>query len=244
MNLSAFIASMRADLARPGRTWQNPADGREMIVIPRGPARLGATRRRVVLPAFAISRHPVTNGEFLRFVAETRYTPDARHDANRPLLSHLTAADSEVLSDHPAVWVSWLDAQAYCEWAGLLLPSEVMWERAARSTDGRTFPWGEQHPSPRLATIAARQTTPTGAHPDIRTATGCEDMVGNVSEWCHPGDDPCAPLDPKVRTVPVRGSAYMRAPSWRRMAAAHPRSLSPTRRTHWVGFRPAALENH
>ena len=78
----------------------------------------------------------------------------------------------------------------------------------------------------------------------MRTATGCEDMVGNISEWCHPGADPRADIDPdKVSYTQVRGSAYLRSPDHARMACAYVRRLSVTRRNKWVGFRPAALRH-
>lgn len=246
MNLSTFIAALRADLERPDRTWTNPKDGREMIVIPAGASRLGVSRRRVHQPAFSVSRHPVTNAEFHRFVSETGYTPhEVRGERGAPLalLAHLGGQPPRPSeADQPAVWVSLLDARAYCDWAGLVVPTPEMWERAARGADGRTFPWGEQRPSSRLATIASRQRSAVGAHPTVRTATGCEDMIGNISEWCHPGADPRDAIDPDAtRYAQVRGSAYLRSPDHTRMACAYVRRLSVTRRNKWVGLRPAAL---
>jgi len=234
VNLRAFIDALRADLAAPGRTW-TARGGVEMIVIPAGEVRLGPARRRATLSAFSIARHPVTFRSFQHFVAETGYTGAA---GNRPLLGG--SVPSDVL-DHPAVDVSWRDAQAWCAWAGLVLPTGPMWERAARGTDGRTYPWGEHRPTNALARISAQGTLPVGSFPAVRTATGCEDMVGNISEWCHPGDNPGAPLDVEARHCVVRGSAYLRYPNRQRMACAHQRRLSPDRRNRWVGFRPATL---
>ena len=132
------------------------------------------------------------------------------------------------------------------------MPSEWLWEKAARGIDGRDFPWGDT-PYGRIESmtnVAASATVEVGKFPRTRTAFGCEDMVGNVSEWClasdiptgkPPGSLPEVDLSsPDPDQAVVRGSCYLRNLP-RYMACYHRRRLSPIRRNHWVGFRPAAF---
>ena len=248
MDVAAFLAELRAARsAAEALRWRNPADGREMIAIPSAPALIGELAERVTLPAFSLSRFPVTNAEFARFLAESGYSPPDDHPAGQggAFLEHWDGERTPPagLEAHPVVFVSWWDAAAYCAWAGLVLPTEAMWERGARGTDGRPYPWGWARPGPRLAQLGAEQTAPAGSFPGVRTATGCEDMIGNVSEWCAPAEPPGEGARAEAeRLHPIRGSAYMRVDAGMgRMSAAYPRRLSAARRNHYTGFRPASL---
>ena len=241
--------------------WVNPVDGSEMVWIPAGRFFVGPKqdKRLAESAGFSLSRHPVTNGQFARFLAESDYTPPPEHPDPVLFLSHWE--DGRVpkgLEMHPVVWVSYLDALAYCDWAGVTLPTERLWEKAARGQDGPPFPWGDKSPVPvyrekiNLANVRSRGTCPVGSFPRTRTAYGCEDMVGNVSEWCRmiEGDDyGRLPRErPEIRVpkpgelvyTAVRGSCFLRS-SRDRMPAWHRRRLSVTRRNRWVGFRPACL---
>jgi serine/threonine-protein kinase len=244
------------------RVWINPVDGSEMVWIPAGPFVVGPERRQEQAQSkgFALARHPVTNDQFARFLQETGYTPPPGHPEPERLLSHWTGGKvPEGKERHPVVWVSYLDALAYCDWAGLPLPTEWLWEKAARGPDGRLFPWGDESPvpltgarGPSLANVRSRSTCPVGSFPRTRTAYGCEDMVGNVSEWCQrvEGDDHgyIPEARPEVKApaggspvyAAVRGSCFLRS-SRDRMPAWHRRRLSGTRRNQWVGFRPACF---
>lgn len=243
-------------------TWVSPVDGSEMVWIPGGPFAVGSGRRArgTRSSGFSLARHPVTNDQFAHFLEDTGYAPPPEHPEPERFLSHW--ADRKVPEGrgrHPVVWVSCFDALAYCAWAGLTLPTEWLWEKAARGPDGPPFPWGDAPPAPlprgrgpRLANVRSESTCPVGSFPRTRTAYGCEDMVGNISEWCRmvEGDDygqlPEArpeikvPADGSPAYAAVRGACFLRS-SLPRMPAWHRRRLSVTRRNQWVGFRPACL---
>ena len=239
-------AQHRARIDR--RSWTNPIDDLEMIWIPAGPFRVG--NQRIEASGFSLARHPVTNAQFARFLKESGYVPDERHNSRTEFVAHWGNTDTppDSLAHHPVVQVSYIDAVSYCRWAGLNLPTEWLWEKAARGEDGRDFPWGGTTPNPQLTNIGSDETVPVGSYPRTRTVYGCEDMVGNVSEWCVPkrsnyGDLPLALPDvdlgtEELRQVPVRGSCFLRVAK-KRMVANHRRELSWMGRNKWVGFRPA-----
>jgi formylglycine-generating enzyme required for sulfatase activity len=253
-------------------TWINPTDGSEMVWIPPGLSYLGTDKQKVVLPGFSLARHPVTNVQFQTFLEATGYLPPDHHPDADHFLFHWAlnrafwraSAKKKTFpkneGSHPVIYVSYLDALAYCRWAGLTLPTEWLWEKAARGPDGRSYPWGNSligsssniRAVSQLARVSAQSTCSIGSFPRTRTAYGCEDMIGNVSEWCQMtlGDQPntvvAVPPDIAVPAAgervyaAVRGSCYMRRVVWR-MCSARRRRLSVTRRNHWVGFRPACL---
>lgn len=169
----------------------------EMVLVPAGEFIFGSDEfsregppRRVELPAFLIDRYPVTNAGFLEFVEATDHLVPADWRDGRPL---------EGTEDHPAM-VTWVDADAYATWAGKRLPTEAEWEKAARGTDGRRFPWGDTFESGRALTwesaaVDDRRTEPVHARPSGASPYGCEQMVGLLEEWCddwydaYPGSD-------------------------------------------------------
>jgi formylglycine-generating enzyme required for sulfatase activity len=95
--------------------------------------------------------------------------------------------------NHPVVCVSWNDVRAYCKWLsykkGLLfkLPTEAQWEKAARGTDSRKYPWGNKEPDETLANFDKKigKTSPVGSYPEGPSPYGLLDMAGNVWEWCN-----------------------------------------------------------
>jgi serine/threonine-protein kinase len=234
-----------------------------MVWIPPGKALLGPPPRRrekqkeAVLPGFSLARHPVTNAQFERFIDETGYSPPEWHPRNDLFVAHWNkGAPRKPDLSHPVTWVSFIDALYYCRWAGLTLPTEWLWEKAARGADGRPYPWGKQLPSEskrKLINVRSDGVKAVGSHPWTRSVYGCEDMIGNVAEWClmTPKDDPAVipppwptisePKDPeKIVLTAVRGSCYLRTDE-SRMVAWHRRRLSTTRRNDWVSFRPACV---
>jgi formylglycine-generating enzyme required for sulfatase activity len=124
---------------------------------------------------------PVTNAEYARFVAATDHEPPKHWKGKTP---------PEDTADHPVTHVTWHDAVSYGEWAEKRLPSELEWEKAARGTDGREYPWGDWNTG-RCNTkeTGIKSTTPVGQHsPFGDSPYGCVDMAGNVWEWTSTED--------------------------------------------------------
>jgi formylglycine-generating enzyme required for sulfatase activity len=172
------------------------------VEIPEGPFVIGEgdDQHELTLPTYYIARYPVTVAQFRAFVEDSGYEPDT--------LRSLRGVDN-----HPVRYVTWYDALAYCKWltqklrewvkmpeplATLLreegwvvtLPSEAEWEKAARGTDGRRYPWGSE-PDPERANYddtGIGTTSAVGCFPGGRSPYGVEDAGGNVWEWVV--DDP------------------------------------------------------
>jgi formylglycine-generating enzyme required for sulfatase activity len=152
-------------------------DGKEMVRISAGEFLYGEDKKKHTLPEYMIDKAPVTNAEYGRFVADTGHDPPEHWHGNEP---------PKQIADHPVVDVSWRDAVTYAEWAGVRLPSEEEWEKAARGTDGREYPWGNQEPTRELCNFNNNEkgTTPVGKYsPQGDSPYGCVDMAGNVWEW-------------------------------------------------------------
>ena len=138
-------------------------------------------QHRVTLPEYWIGKTPVTVAQFAAFVRATGYSADTR-------------ALRSGKDNHPVNYVSWFDAQAFCKWASEMLkrtvrlPSEAEWEKAARGTDGRTYPWGKAAPDKSRANYNNNvgDTTPVGQYsPQGDSPYGCVDMAGNVWQWTN-----------------------------------------------------------
>ena len=126
----------------------------------------------VYLDAYYISEFPVTVAQYRLFcVASQRNMPDA--------------PSWGWIDEHPMVSVTWDDATAFCEWAGVRLPTEAEWEKAARGTDGRAYPWGNDWDKSKCSNFTnSKSTQPVGSYPDGASPYGVLDMAGNVWEWC------------------------------------------------------------
>jgi len=171
-----------------------------MVLIPAGEFTMGrdsgpkneTPAHKLFLPAFHIDRNLVTAREYAKFIQEKGPTgPNGE--------IYLDAADPDALvhnrggkwlpkegfENHPAGEMSRYGAAAYCTWAGKRLPSEAEWEKAARGTDGRLYPWGNDMPRPDLAFIGGfrGQTVPVGQFPKGASPYGVLDMAGQVWEW-------------------------------------------------------------
>jgi iron(II)-dependent oxidoreductase len=161
--------------------------GVEMILIPDGQFTMGSPKgegydnehpqHTVVLDAFYIDKYEVTNVQYKKFMDATGHeAPEFWSDEkyNRP--------------NQPVVGVTWHDAAAYAKWAGKRLPTEAEWEKAARGTGGRRYPWGSQWNSLKCnfgsESDGYKYTAPVGSFLTGRSPYGAMDMAGNVWEWC------------------------------------------------------------
>jgi formylglycine-generating enzyme required for sulfatase activity len=142
----------------------------------------------VYLPDYAMAKTPATNAQYAAFVRATRRKPPPHWR----ILFWKKRWPPIGKKDHPVVNVSWHDAMAYCRWLSEVagkpyrLPSEVEWEKGARGTDGRIYPWGDVWDAAQCNTREGRKkqsTTPVGAYPEGASPYGLLDMVGNVWEW-------------------------------------------------------------
>jgi len=136
----------------------------------------------VYLSAYQISRNEITNAQYRVFIeAAGRPTPRG-HQGEETWKDENFNADTQ-----PVVGVTWFDAQAFAEWVGGSLPTEAQWERAARGTERRVYPWGNDPPQARHHANFARRynrPTPVGQFSNGNSPNGISDLAGNVWEWC------------------------------------------------------------
>jgi len=207
-----------------------------------------ASRHGVELPAFRIDLMPVTQAQFAEFVATEHAAPPVVADADPSIgldfatqVSRFAWKDGRPPSgreDHPAVLVTWDDAQRYCAWRGVLrgekrrLPSADEFEKAARGGDGLAYPWGNAFEPDKLnsAIGGPRDTTPVGSYAAGASSFGVLDMAGNVLHWT------ATPAD--AEDMIVKGSAWNSAGGMGRGASVDQRPRGA--RDVLVGFRCAA----
>ena len=164
-------------------------DGKEMVHIPSGEFLYGTGRRLIQIDEFWIDKAPVTNAEYKRFLdARPEYpVPYSDLDEAKPFnWDGKTRIFPQGMASQPVVLVTLKDVQSYAKWAGKRLPTEQEWEKAARGTDGRTYPWGRTLHVSTCNTIESGigHTTPVGKYSPVGDSPyGCVDMSGNVWEW-------------------------------------------------------------
>ncbi|MBN1886481.1 MAG: SUMF1/EgtB/PvdO family nonheme iron enzyme [Thermoflexales bacterium] len=250
-----------------GEQTTRPVDGMVMVYVPAGEFMMGSTdeevnqawelckqyyascskdwitreqpRHKVSLNAFWIDRTEVTNAQYKKCV-----------NAGACEASSYANESSYNGEDQPVVGVSWSDANEYCKWAGGELPTEAQWEYAARGTDGRTFPWGNEQATCDYAVMNDGSGSgcgkgvawPVGSKPKGASWVGAQDMAGNIWEWvadwygAYPSEaqtDPTGPATGSSRVL--RGGNWSGDPAYVRAAVRY--GLAPGDRRGYVGFR-------
>jgi formylglycine-generating enzyme required for sulfatase activity len=182
-------------------------------------------RKKLPLETYKMSRYPVTNAQFQAFVADGGYeTEEWWQDLQKPgsLPSH-----SWTEGNRPVESVSWYDAMAFCRWLSkkldldIRLPTEEQWEKAARGTDGREYPWGEGYKTgyaninetwehDKVGGYNLQETSAVGIYPQAQSPYGLMDMSGNVWEWCLNKYE-----EPQITTADVSGGfRVVRGGAW------------------------------
>lgn len=164
-------------------------------------------QREVYVPAFYIDKYEVTNAQYKKFIDATGHQPPRDWENG----NYVEGGDNL-----PVVYVSWKDANAYCQWAGKRLPTEEEWEKAARGTDGRIWPWGNTFDKTRcnVESWEGSGPKPVGSYPEGVSPYGVYDMAGNVWEWvdswydAYPGSRYTTPEFGKKFRVTRGGSWY------------------------------------
>jgi formylglycine-generating enzyme required for sulfatase activity len=175
-----------------------PADIEGMALIPAGPFTMGADQggelderpaHAVTLPAYYLDLTEVTNEAYKRCIDAGACPPP---DPSSAELNHFGRDAKFRGPRRPVSSISWESARGYCAWVGKRLPSEAEWEKAARDSDGRRFPWGAEAPTADRAVFRAGVTAEVGTHPRGDGPYGHHDLAGNVWEWVEDAYDPYA----------------------------------------------------
>jgi formylglycine-generating enzyme required for sulfatase activity len=244
-------------------------DGAPMVLIPEGPFTMGTDdvgpgwhqgnpnehpEHTVTLKSYYIDQFEVTIARYAKFLEATKYSTPPSWD------------DDAVMSagDRPVVGVDWQDAKAYCTWAGERLPTEAEWEKAARGTDKRRFPWGDMQPFVDIANynrglwvsypITLAPVTSGAEGMSIRhglknggkSPYGLYHMAGNAAEWVAdwydreyyakaPKENPTGPAEGEKKVL--RGGSWGDPPRSIRVTARF--SADPEFRDTSIGFRCA-----
>ncbi len=224
--------------------------------IPAGPFTMGTyptgmrktdpeePQRSVTLDSYAIGIYHVTNMQYAQFVQETDY--------QQPMY---WGDDRFNLQDCPIVGVSWYDANNFMEWlnnltdANYRLPSEAEWEKAARGTDGREYPWGNVWDADRTNTAESglKKLVSVGSYSEGISPFGCYDMAGNAYDWCSdwfhietykhaPADNPMGAVDGRRKVI--RGGSWQPRGEYA-SRCANRAAKEPANSSHNVSFRIA-----
>src|SRR6476661_3210592 len=224
-------------------------DGAPMALIPVGEFTMGSDKgdddeqpiHKVFLDSFYIDKFEVTNGRFAKFVEAIQSEPPwGFADKETPVIR----------PDQPVRWVNWMDAIGYCLWVGKRLPTEAEWEKAARGSDGRVYPWGNDAPTPAHAVFGLKEGSDTvsaiGNRDKGKSPYGVHDLAGNLYEWTtdwydeefyskNPAINPKGPLEGTAKVQ--RGGSYINGAY--RLRSSFRTKGDPTEHDPNVGFRCA-----
>ncbi len=206
----------------------------------------------VSLPAFYMDRYEVTNALY-KVCVDAGMCQIPANTSDGVHSGAYGTYNNRQFDNNPVIWVDWNRANAYCQWRGARLPTEAEWEKAARSTDGRIYPWGEGIDSA-LANYGGNapdkyagvfgKTVAVGSYPGGVSPYGIEDMAGNVWEWVadwydvYPGGDASVNEAFGKQTYRVlRGGGWSDDPSLLR--ATFRGGNTPDTAVNYIGFRCA-----
>jgi formylglycine-generating enzyme required for sulfatase activity len=225
-------------------------DGASLILIPAGRFIMGSDTGEkderpvhpIELDAFYIDKYEITVSRYARFLHAQR--------PERPFLWKQATQGKQ--GQKPVIGVDWFDAKEYCEWVGRRLPTEAEWEKAARSDDQRTYPWGNEPPTTLHVVAGLQKWTgydtlgAVGSHPRGGSSYGVDDLAGNAWEWiadrydehyyaAGPEQNPRGPKQGPLRVL--RGGAWNNDAATIR--SANRAAYAPSARRNDVGFRCA-----
>jgi formylglycine-generating enzyme required for sulfatase activity len=254
----------------PDLFYRNAVDGYEMVLVPAGKAVFGSRDNdpdaldrekpqfAAELPDYYLGLYCVTNAQYAAFLSAAQPSDG---DLEKWVLldsdchvvrsgSGYRVDDGERYGDHPVVQVSWYGAEAYCEWAGLRLPSELEWEKGARGTEGEVYPWGNEWKAEycrHAGNRGSERTCRVWEYPDGVSVWGCYNMSGNVWEWCadwHAQEVYKSYAKGDLRPPSTGSYKVVRGGSWlfdfpRYFRAANRSHSDPSYRYYALGFRCA-----
>ena len=267
--LSVAAGPPEATKGKEGKDGQAPTvetvkgkDGAPMILIPAGPFTMGSDdglpnerpEHKVTLDAYYIDEYEVTMVLYRKFLDEANYESPPTWDDEA----------ATTVGDRPAVGMKWAGAAAYCKWAGRRLPTEAEWEKAARGTDGRRYPWGHMQPfvdianynrgvwvSEAITLVAVTSglegmSVRHGLKEGGKSPYGLSHMAGNAAEWVadfydreyyqkSPAQNPPGPSEGDKRVL--RGGSWADLPAALRVTARF--SADPEYEERTIGFRCA-----
>ncbi len=189
-----IMGSNNVQLANEGKKWRPSTEKHGKYVLD-----AEKPQRDVYLDGYWIYKHEVTVSQYHKFCDAT--------NRKMPVLSNRHLKGSEAM-----VCVSWTDADAYCRWAGVSLPTEAQWEKAARGTDGRIYPWGDEWDASKCTdtvSVILKGAKSVSSLANGKSPYGCYNMAGNAWEWCADWYDPnyyatSTPLNPTGPSMAVK----------------------------------------